>query len=1263
MIGAFSDDLLDESSFLLPTLRDIKLKSDIITIRPKELTIDEITTLVSNCFSATHVKSELLAQIIHKKTGGNPSLITTLLETLYENEDLYFDRVKTVWKWDLGAVKSVGISKNAIEEIEQTIEKLDLDQIQLLHFASCLGQNFQLKLLSDIISKPLKECLEIITSISKRGLLVPDKLKSKDKLLSTNYKFQSQRIYDAVYSLVPEDELKNIHIKIGYYLLEKEQRNLHDSLEKILYQLNKGRDFITEEKELEQLSELNITYAEDLINKVNFKEAAKYLEVADKALSKESSNYHTLLYRQYMLRARCAYEEGDFRKFELLEKNLTKLAETEYEQAEINLLKITQLVTLGDVNQAINLGLKTLKSLNFTVPEKPSQVSITKEITSLKLKLMKYSYDDLINLKACTDNNQIQIYKFITKIVDLIFQSGNKNLFLLLVYKLLNSVFKHGITPNASYVFLCYSQILLHDNYSTEDAKRYATCALYYADKYKESDISSKIYLHYSLYYESWCSPWKKIPQLLQKSIESNQLSGELFYSSLACTYYALLNPAANITRSVDFLQKYSGEINRSHSKVSEYIHIILRHFCMALQGRTTEPIRFDTEHFAELELLTKLNTIEDKTAFFVFNLYKIILLYHHGLHKNTDQYIKQCEAHISYVKNTPFEPEFRFYRFLIYSTESNAKEQKWYDTELDYFKKCATFGSTYFEQLIHILRAQISKIGNEDAATISNFKNAISSSKTNGYMRFLALSNELMGRYYRKDGNNEISSFYLKDAHSCYNRWGATTISKQLGKEFSVLVKDEFKPTSYTSTTTTQKDTGALDINSVMKASQTISSEIKLDSLLQKMMEVVIENAGAERGIFIMNRDNKLFMEAEGNANQATSLLEPIEISGTNDFHNIAISVILYVSRSFESVVLDDAVNDKKFSKDKYIVASKVKSVLCMPLIKQSKLVGILYLENNLISNAFTYNRIEILKMLSSEIAISIENARLYENLSRSLEKQKALTNAYSRFVPNQFLNMLNKDSVIDIELGDQIEKEMTVFFSDIRDFTSLSEKMSPQDNINFINSYLRRMEPIIGKYNGFIDKYIGDAIMGLFPTNPDDALKSSIAMLRRLKSLNEDRISYGWKPIHIGIGLNTGKLMLGTIGGEERIEGTVISDSVNLASRTESLTKAYGVEILITEFSEALLKDDYHIRVIDRIQVKGKEQFVTIYEVFDADTEEIIKKKKAAMPLYNEAYDAFHSQNFIQADKLFKELKKALPADKTIQIYLERCMDIISN
>jgi two-component system sensor histidine kinase ChiS len=265
----------------------------------------------------------------------------------------------------------------------------------------------------------------------------------------------------------------------------------------------------------------------------------------------------------------------------------------------------------------------------------------------------------------------------------------------------------------------------------------------------------------------------------------------------------------------------------------------------------------------------------------------------------------------------------------------------------------------------------------------------------------------------------------------------------------------------------------------------------------------------------------------------------------------------------------------------------------------------------------------------------------------------------AYNRFVPKEFIRFLDKESIVDVELGDRIQKHMTILFSDIRSFTSISERMSPKENFDFLNAYLSRVGPIVRNYRGFIDKYIGDAIMALFPQAADDAVAAAIEMQRQVALYNIENRQQNYPAIAIGVGLHAGNLMLGTVGEEQRMESTVISDAVNLASRLEGLTKIYGASILISEATQACLSKncDYDLRFLGRAIVKGKQQAVNIFEVYDSDPEPLRLLKRETRDRFEEAVHLYCQNQFEQAGKIFEDLWERDRQDRVVKKYLERC------
>ena len=303
--------------------------------------------------------------------------------------------------------------------------------------------------------------------------------------------------------------------------------------------------------------------------------------------------------------------------------------------------------------------------------------------------------------------------------------------------------------------------------------------------------------------------------------------------------------------------------------------------------------------------------------------------------------------------------------------------------------------------------------------------------------------------------------------------------------------------------------------------------------------------------------------------------------------------------------------------------------------------------------------NVIEIFECGANDYLVKpVAKNELLARIKTHIELSK-INIAYRRFVPHEFISLLGEESIVNVQLGDQVQKEMTILFSDIRAFTTLSEGMSPKENFNFINSYLSRVSPVIRQNNGFIDKYIGDAVMALFPQSAEDALQAAIEMQKQVSLYNVELIKNGSPPIAIGIGIHSGTLMLGTIGDEQRMEGTVISDAVNLASRLEDLTKVYGASIIISEKTLLGLEDPtkYNYRFLDRVNIKGRKDLSPVFEVFDSNSAEIREVKSGTRSHFEFGIHLYYSKKFAEAEQVFSNVLEQNNQDKAARLYVKRC------
>lgn len=310
-------------------------------------------------------------------------------------------------------------------------------------------------------------------------------------------------------------------------------------------------------------------------------------------------------------------------------------------------------------------------------------------------------------------------------------------------------------------------------------------------------------------------------------------------------------------------------------------------------------------------------------------------------------------------------------------------------------------------------------------------------------------------------------------------------------------------------------------------------------------------------------------------------------------------------------------------------------------------------------------YALIDVRKLESIFTDLLSNSLQLEEKVAEHNEELLQLNKIYERFVPREFLDFLNKRSITEVKPGDQVQREMTILFMDIRDFTSLSEKMTPQQNFNFLNAFLNQISPVIRENNGFIDKYIGDAVMALFPHHPEDALKAAIKMCKVTERHNIKLRALGYPLIKIGIGIHTGRLMLGILGDKERMQSTVISDSVNLASRLEGLTKTYGTSIILSKSTLIRISNlkQYNFRFVGKIQVKGKNNPISVYEILDGEKMDLMKLKLKTKQDFEKGLSFYQNKQFAEASVQFNRILSINSEDKAARLYFERCAQLMVN
>ncbi|NES05084.1 MAG: AAA family ATPase [Okeania sp. SIO2F4] len=1257
LLGAYRDNEVSISHPLAMSLEKLRKNNNAInqiTLNP--LPLDRIAELIADTLKQTQ-KINDLAKLVLQKTGGNPFFINEFLQALYSENLLEFHQRSRTWQWDMVVIQGRGFSDNVVGLMVEKLQKLPPSVQEILSLAACLGAEFDLEFLSWVGQKKPEEIFVSLQIALERHFILPI-CELDENLLIQSYKFGHDRIQQAAYALIPDARQELIHYQIGQLLLQKlppEARS--ESIFEIVGQLNYGMALITEQKERDELAELNLI-AGHKAKAANAYQAAR--EYANTGLSLLGENCWQRQYEIslvfYQLSAELASLCGDFEAMEQFVATVIKQSQSALTLANIYRICIQANFAQNKLNKAISIAQELLKQLGITFPEMPTSEDAQSLVTEIKNLIGNREIRDLVRLPIIVDEEKIAILQTVASIIPAAYNAGS-SLFPVLVSFAVKFSIEHGNTSASTFAYATYGIVTCNLLQDINAGVKFGQLALETVSKLDVKAFKPQVLQIVAGFTLHRKSHIKSTIPLLQEAYTSGVEVGNHEYAGHSGAVFCLNSfwcgqPLARLEQEIHTY--YNGLMQLNQLTTANYCRFHLQTTLNLLEV-TEHPTILSGDVLQEAKFLPLLISANDLYGLYIFYLHKLMLCYLFEEIKLAQNYALEVKRYLIGGTGTVGIAGFYFYDSLTaiaaFNPESEEKSeflQQVEDNQRQLQQYWALYAPMNHQHKVDLVEAEKCRILEQKLEAIELYNKAISGAKENGFIQEEALANELTAKFYLDWGQEKVAQVYMTDAHYCYSLWGAKAKVKHLEENYPQLFPSQTTTISdlttlNTRTTSNSTDCSELDLATVIKSTNAISSEIILENLLATLMHILVENAGAQRGILILPRGKSLFIEATKEADlEEISVLQSQPL---DKFDKLSEKIVRYVARTRETVVLKDASSEGDFTDDSYIQQYQCQSIACTPLICQNQLQGIIYLENNLSAGAFTQERMALLRTLAAQGAISLENARLYD--------------ACQRFVPEQFLSFLEKKSIIDVKLGDQVEREMTVLFSDIRGFTSISEKMTPGENFAFINEYLGYMEPQIQKHGGFIDKYIGDAIMALFPNSADDAVKGALAMLEELKTYNLYRQQKNLHPLDIGIGLHTGKLILGTVGGFRRMDGTVIGDAVNLSSRVEGLTKIYGVSLLITHQTLVRLNNplEYDLRFIEQVKAKGKAKAVGLFEVFSGDPPELRDAKIATKEKFERAVLLYYQKSFVKAGRLFQECLAENSGDRTASSYLERC------
>ncbi|MEG4419199.1 AAA family ATPase [Microcoleus sp. LAD1_D5] len=1413
VLGAYRDNEVSPAHpFMLTVDEIVKSGAVVNTITLQPLSLADLNQLVADTLICDLSLAGPLTELVYQKTQGNPFFSTQFLKALHEDGQIIFDWNVRHWQCDIAQARLAHAS-DVVEFMAVQLQKLPAETQDVLKLAACIGAQFDLETLAVVseelpeqtassLWRALQEGLILVIAEGYKCFLQTDAQFPPGSVANPTYKFLHDRVQQTAYSLIPDNQKQATHLKIGQ-LLQKiySENKKEEKLFDIVGHLNLGQELISQPSGRETLAQLNLEAGRKARNSTAYAVANIYLQTGIDLLTANCwQSQYELTLNLYVAAAEAAYLNADLEGMEQMAELVLQEAKTILDKVKIYEIQISAQTSQGKMLAGIAVPRDALLQLGIDLPTEPDEALIGKALQNLANQLQGRQIEELLDLPVMT-NPQSQAAMQLLGILFAISIQGMPGLLPLLSSTMVSLSLSFGNAPTSTVGYALHGMVLCAFLGDIETGSDFGKLALSLLNRFNVQEFKSITLLLFACFIQPRQEALWATIRTLKDGYTAGMETGDLLNAGYNIINYFNVKFCSGV--ELDTWEPEIASYRAVMAQLKQYSVLIyldmIQQTVQNLREAMSQPNCLSGTAYNETVMIPKHHQNNEFMTITVVYTYKLLLAYYFSNYRVALDYITQVNPYLMAASGTIFIPLFHFYAALTYlalfppQPETEQAEiitqAEAHQTILQQWAQNAPMNHLHKWYLVEAEKHRV--LGNK-AEAIEMYDRAISGAKENKFLNEEALANELAAKFYLEWDKEKFAPLYMIEAYYCYIQWGATAKVKDLETRYPHLLKPIQAGRKNTKTTATVTTTGLvnhLDISTLMKASQAISGEIMLDKLLSSLMKILIENVGAQRGYLILSSQGQLLIEAEGTINsQQVTVLQSIPVE---DCQELSSAIVNHVARTQETVVLDDAGREGQFTNEPYIQKNQPKSILCVPLINQSQIVSIVYLENNLTAGAFTPERVELLKVLSGQAAISIQNSKLYtevrENetrLTQFLEampvgivvlkpsgtpyyvnqkgqqllgkgvapdatpeqfaevyqlytadtsnpyptekmpgvralngesstvndmeiyqtdkvvpievwgtpiydnqsniayglaafqditdRKKAeteqirftnelfkLNKAYERFVPNQFLHFLEKPSIVDVELGDQVQLEMSVLFSDIRDFTTLSESMTPEDNFQFINAYLSRMESAIIENSGFIDKYIGDAIMALFSGNADNAVNASLAMLHQLQVYNQERVNSGYAPIKIGIGINTGNLMLGTVGGQNRMDTTVISDAVNLASRVEGLTKNYGVALLITQqtFNKLANPSNYAMRMIAQVSVKGKVKLSTIYEVFEADIPETKRGKLATKNLFDRGVSLYRQQKFIEATEFFVQCLSFCPSDQVAQIYLDWC------
>ncbi|WP_375473875.1 AAA family ATPase [uncultured Nostoc sp.] len=1029
-IGAYRDNEVSSAHPLIQKIEEIKNSGTVVNnLVLQPLNLDNVTQLVSETLQEIEVKPGVfkkeiiqLAELICNKTGGNPFFITQLIQALHQEKLLTFDFNNAKWQWSLKDIQAIGITdKNVVELVASRVEKLPKFTQDVLKLAACVGDRFSLDVLSIVNEKSPSLTANDLHSALQAGLILPlseayriPLVFNQEEAVNLNfdtsrvgYKFLHDRVQQAAYSLIPEELKKSTHLRIGQLLLQNiPKEEIEANIFDIVNQLNVGIVNLIEQSEKTELARLNLIAGQKAKASTAYEAALKYFTNGIELLNIDAwQTEYTLSIGLYEGAAEVAYLGGDF-------EQMQKWAEVVQQEAKILLdkVKVYEVQIIASIIQskqleAIKIAVLILQLLGISFPDEPTSTDIQQGMDEIATSLKGKAIADLINLPLMTDPNKIAAMRILMGVLPAAFQTAPA-MMPIIVCKMVKLSLKYGNTAVSAYGYSLYGLLLCGIQGEIDSGYEFGKLASRLVSQFNAEELKAKILTVVSAHVMHWK---EHVGETLTSSVSgysSGLETGDLEYAG----YCGYIYPYHSfwLGKELWVLEKeliaYCDSLKKINQQVALTWNSVYLQTVLNLKGSFENVDCLIGEAYDEQSMLPIHQQVNDLYTINHLFVNKLMLSYIFGKYFKAVENAAIAEKSLSGVTGLFVVPVFYFYDSLahlaIYHTAKESEKQAILEKVQANQQKMelwATHAPTNHLHRFYLVEAERYQVLGQKLEAMDYYENSIAKSQANGFLQEEALAYELAGKFYQSLGKELIHQTYITKAYYAYIRWGAIAKVKHLELKYVFLVgqtttientSSKLDTTHITINTTTNSSlSDFLDFNAFIKFSQAITNEIVLENLLGKLIQILLENAAAQKAVLLLLKDNHLYIEASGNAtDDVVTLLRSIPIE---TYQDLPLSVINYVLRTQQYLVLNDAIITEPFNFDIYIQKSQTKSIFCLPIMYQSQLTGIIYLENQLSSGAFVLERVEVLKVLVSQMAIAIENASLY---TRAQEKSQKL-------------------------------------------------------------------------------------------------------------------------------------------------------------------------------------------------------------------------------------------------------------------------------